>query len=434
MNTRQPPSPKPRPQKGRQTLLKLILAEIIVLLMLAAGIIGAMAGYQDGVRRAGLLPSTGNIEQVDEQYQLGVQDFENGRYDLARQRFEYVIALDAANYPNAWEYLTKSLEYLNATATFTPPPPTQPATATITLTPTRDPSGVESIYNRAQSLMAAGDWEGAITALLALRNEDIYYRVVEVDDALYAALRNRGANRILAQGDLEGGIYDLTLAESFGPLDYEADVYRDWARLYLTALGFWEAYPEQAVYYFGQIAAALPGLRDGAGWSAGWRYHWSLIHYGDLLASEGDWCAAQQQYEAALGYGSNQELQPTLTYVAHRCSPPTWTSTPIPPTAGPSATASATALVTATSTGMFTNTPTTASTNTLTSIPTHTNTSAPAPTATNTPIPAATNTNTPVPVPTNTNTSIPAPTATNTLVPSPTNTSPPAVPTATPTP
>ena len=411
-------------------LLRILL---IITLLVVTGIMAAAAGYQEGKSEVAAYQPVDDSSFVQEQFELGQQDFDAGNYDSARQRFEYVIALEPDKYPAAWSYLAEILAILNATATFTPFPATKTPTPTVTITPTRDARGEESIFERASSLLAGGDWGGAIDAIIALRNEDLLYRVVQSDDILYAALRNRGEDRILRQGDLEGGIYDLTLAESFGPLDYSATVYRDWARLYLTALGFWEAYPEQAVYYFGQVAAAVPGLTDGSGWSASERYRRSLIHYGDTLASEEEWCLAQLQYETSMAIGQQANLPVTLTYVAHKCSPPTKTQahTPGPtgtatitftPTIGPSPTSTATSLIptatptsTALATATFTSTVLPTNTNTL--VATATNTDPPPPTATNTDPPPPTATNTDPPPPTATNTDPPPPTATDTPIP-----------------
>lgn len=430
----QPTRVTKKTSKFEEQLIIILRIIFVIMLLVVSGVIAAAVGYQDGIQQAAMLQPMDGSKIIQEQYELGQNEFEAGLYDQARQRFEYVIALEPDRYPAAWSYLTEILAIMNATATFTPIPPTVTSTPTATITPTRDPSGEESIFNRASSLLAAGDWGGAIEAILALRNEDLLYRVVQSDDILFASLRNRGEDRILRQGDLEGGIYDLTLAEKFGPLDYSATVYRDWARLYLTALGFWEAYPEQAVYYFSQVAAAVPGLTDGSGWSASERYRRSLIHYGDQLAGEGEWCLAQEQYELSLSWGSHADLPVTLTYVAHQCSPPTKTptltlgpsSTPTityTPTIGPSPTSTETSFLptsTSTATALYTSTALPTETHTPAALPTDTNT--PLPTATDTPLPAPTSTYTPLPPPTATNTNPPPPTATNTPPPPPTAT------------
>jgi TPR repeat protein len=58
------------------------------------------------------------------------------------------------------------------------------------------------------------------------------------------------SNSAWSQGNLEGGAYDLALAERFAPLDVQANSWRELARLYLFGSSFWEVMPEQAVYYF----------------------------------------------------------------------------------------------------------------------------------------------------------------------------------------
>lgn len=442
MDDTQPTRISQETSRFEECLVRLLKWMFIFSLLFVAGVFGASAGYQSGLEQAAALKIVDNDKVVQEQYELGLIDFDDGHYELARQRFEYVIALEPEKYPAAWTYLSEIIKIQGATVTFTPQPSTLTPSPTVTITPTYDPSGEESIYNRALSLLIAGDWDGAIEAIVTLRNIDLYYRVVEADGILYAALRNRGEDKVLHQGDLEGGIYDLTLAEKFGPLDYNGNIYRDWARLYLTALGFYEAYPEQAVYYFGQVAAAVPGLIDGAGWTAMERYRRSLIHYGDQLAKEEKWCEAQSHYEAALAIRAVEGVPVTLTHVAHICSPPTKTFTPTlgptatptitftntsTPTLGPSPSPTSTLAQPAdTETPTATNVATQPSTETATATQEHTITPSPIPTETFTPLPTFTFTSAPptpsftplpsnTPVPTNTQpipSDTPEPTAT----------------------
>ncbi len=396
-------------------LIKFLWGLLAAVLLTIAAVIGAWVGYEDGVQSGFELATLAAPDQVREQYQLAIQDYEYGRYDLARQRFVYVLTQAPGEYPEAVEYIEGMDAALETTATFTP----TVVTPTLTLTPTPDTRREEAIFASAKSLMADGDWTAAIDTLVALRNKNLTYRVVEVDDMLYAALRNRGEDKILRQGDLEGGIYDLSLAEKFGPLDYQAVVYRDWARLYLTALGFWEAYPAQAVYYFGQIAAAAPGLQDSVGWTAGWRYRMSLIHYGDQLAAEGKWCEAEAQYQASMDLRQQDGLRPTLMYASNRCATPT-------PDFSPTPQVTATSAVTPTSTSTPvpgqsatpTATATSDSQNTATSTSTATSTPASTSTPTSTPIPSDTPVDTPTFTPTATFTNTPTPTSTETPTPS----------------
>ena len=54
------------------------------------------------------------------------------------------------------------------------------------------------------------------------------------------------------RGKLEGGIYDLSLAEQYGPIDKEAAGYRQAAKYYLTASAFWKVDWPKAADYFSQ--------------------------------------------------------------------------------------------------------------------------------------------------------------------------------------
>ena len=57
-----------------------------------------------------------------------------------------------------------------------------------------------------------------MVVLDTLRRKDPAFHTVEVDGMYYFALRNLGVDLIQA-GNLEGGIYELTLAERFAPLE-----------------------------------------------------------------------------------------------------------------------------------------------------------------------------------------------------------------------
>jgi hypothetical protein len=137
---------------------------------------------------------------------------------------------------------------------------------------------------------------------------------------LYVALRNRGVHRILNEADLEGGTYDLALAERFGPLDVEATNMRTWADLYVTGASFWGLDWSQSAYFFGQLLQVAPNLRDASNLTAVERFRLASIKYGDALAQEKMWCEAQAQYEAAFNYGSDPSVEPTATWVSNECA------------------------------------------------------------------------------------------------------------------
>ena len=307
----EPPADGNGSKKGRSLSWPLLITISLAALLLIAAT-SAFGGYLSGINERTNYEVTQVAQQVSEQYQLGLEDLEAKRYELARQRFEYVIRLDP-NYPGVTEQLALVLLEINTTAT-----PTQVATPT--LTPTPDMRGVDELFSQSQILLADGKWTEAIETLLKLRKDEPDYQTIKVDSMLYVALRNRGVDRILREGDLEGGTYDLALAEKFGPLDVEASNMRTWADLYKTGASFWGLDWGQSVYYFGQIIVVAPNLRDNTNMTAAERYRIATIKYGDALAANKEWCLAQEQYEAAFALGEDSSVQPTASWVTQKCT------------------------------------------------------------------------------------------------------------------
>ncbi len=293
-----------------------------VFAIIVFGLIGAFAGYRYAVNLR-LQKLNNQIALVaTTQYQLGLQDMEAQRYDTARKRFEYVVQLDP-NFPGATEKLTEVMMLMALQST-----PTQAPTPTIELTATPDLRSVEEMFAYAQELMRAKQWKAVIDVLDMIRSENLNYRTLDVDGMYYIALRNRGIDKIVLEGNLEGGVYDLALAERFGPLDHEADGYRNWVRLYLTGASFWGLNWQKVVEIFSQIYPSLPNLRDGSGMTAAERYRIASIRYGDQLAASQDYCGARDQYRNALSMAPDSKLAPTATAVQLICQPPTPTPAP----------------------------------------------------------------------------------------------------------
>ncbi len=284
--------------------------------------LGLYSGYSSGIAARKSAEATQISAALTKQFELGAIALAEGRYDHARQHFEYIVQHDPT-FPGAAEGMAEAILGMSftMTPTITPSP---------TLTPTPDLRGVEAIFNNAQALIDAGNWANALETLDQLRAEDPTYRVAEVDGMYYFALRYAGVDKISKEGDLEGGIYYLSLAEKFGPLDTQATGVREAARLYITAATFWEINWEQAVNYFGQLASFAPNTWDNASnMTAAQRYHYALMRYGDQLYNNNNACGAYAQYQAAQAYGA---LDDTANYNANKayqiCYPPTNTPEP----------------------------------------------------------------------------------------------------------
>ncbi len=298
-----------KPARKRRTWPLWTLLGIFSLLLVAA--ISAFSGYRSGITLRTEAQSTQEAQQLEDQFNLSLQDIADKQYFRARQRLEYIIQLNPS-YPGAADKLAEVLLELNTTATPTAAP-------TPTLTPTPDTRGVDELFDQAQQDLTNSNWSDTIDTLLTLRKGNPDYKTVQVDDMLFLALRNRGRDKIVKEADLEGGIYDLSLAERFGPLDTEAESFLTWARIYIIGASFWEIDWAQAVNYFSQVAPQLPNLRDGSGLSANERYRLALIGYGDQLMNE-DSCNAQEQYQTALSLGNDPDVEEKLNQAALECS------------------------------------------------------------------------------------------------------------------
>ncbi|NWF64575.1 MAG: hypothetical protein HXY38_09740 [Chloroflexi bacterium] len=293
--------------------------------MLLIGL-GAFSGYNSGIAARQNAEEAILASQLSEQFSFALVDIQFGRYENARQRLEYIIQKDP-NFPGAQEKLTEVLVLSSI------PTPTLAPTATAT----PDFSGAESAFARAQELIRAQDWNGALTALDTVRKLDPSYKTAQIDGMYYFTLRNRGYDLITKEGNLEGGIYYITLAERFGPLDNTARGLREGARAYMVGSSFWELDWEQAANYFSQVAAGWPSMWDGT-MTASQRYFIASVEFANDLYAAQDYCAAYDQYQKAAAMGAldgtaaNNSAQafiscypatPTVEYVE-----PTATTTP----------------------------------------------------------------------------------------------------------
>lgn len=307
------PVASPKPKRGRAFLLN----TLVLIALLALGIFG---GYQSALSIRKNAESSTLMEQLGEQFQYALVDMEFGRYEVAKQRLEFIIEKDST-FPGAQEKLTEVLVQINLQANYVAP------TATPSLTPTPDFSGAEQAFARAQQLIAAQDWSGALGALDSLRKFDPNYNTSQVDGMYYFALRNNGYNLIVNQGNLEGGIYYMTLAERFGPLDNTANGLREGARVYLIGASFWEINWEQAVFYFSQ-ARNWGSLWDGS-MTANERFWFASMRYGDDFFDKGQLCEENEAYFQYLNAQSVAPLdklaQSNFDELLPICFPPTGT-------------------------------------------------------------------------------------------------------------
>ncbi len=295
----QPIKPIKKPSRWRSFFIGLFGFLLLVGL-------GGFGGYQTGIGDRVSAEKSVLSKQLMEQYQYALVDIQFGRYETAKQRLEFIIVKDSG-FPGVQQKLTEVL-VLSVIPT---------ATATPTLTATPDFSGAESAYQRALQLVNAQDWQNAVSALDIVRKLDPAYKAAQVDGMYYFALRNFGNDLILKHGNLEGGIYQLTLAERFGPLDNTSIQLREGARTYIIGASFWELDWRQAISYFSVVGS---NISDG-NMNARERLDIAYARYGDQLFQSQEYCAAYEQYSLAVTLdGKSAQRSAEANSI---CNPPT---------------------------------------------------------------------------------------------------------------
>jgi len=323
----QVPAPPPEPEESTQEIApepkrkltgrigRFFLNILIVLLIIGLGIFG---GYRSGIgireRAQGQLVT----QQLSDQFSRALVDIQFENYGAARQRLEYIIGIDPS-FPGAMDKLT---EVMVLTTIPTATPVVSPTPELIV-----DDTNYEALLAQANQLVDAQQWQNALTVLDTLRAKDATFHTVEVDGLYYFALRNLGIDMIQA-GNLEGGIYELSLAERFAPLDNVAHILRDNARFYITAASFWELDWKLSSEYFAQLNGS--GIWDGT-MTASERFRIATINYANELFADEQFCAAYEQYQTVGELSGDDARNANQAYLG--CYPPTGTAAPTQATA-----------------------------------------------------------------------------------------------------
>lgn len=306
--------------------LGLLIALMIIL-------VGAGLGIPKGINDRIKLADTQAEPKIQSQLDSAKLDYQEERYQIALERLDWILEemsayLSEEQLAEVGDLYSRTL--LELTTYGTPTPQPTPTPTVPVYTPTPDLRGEEELFNLAQSQIADELWDEAIQTMESLRQKNLNFRTIDVDGMMYIALRNRGVDKILVEGSLEPGLYDLALAERFAPLDSQAEGFRTWTRFYLTGASYWGVDWAQAVYYFEQVYPALPNLRDGTNITAKERFRIAAMEYAKQLLSIEDYCQAQQYFDKALQIGDDPQIQPTAQWVGEQCWEQTNAPTPAP--------------------------------------------------------------------------------------------------------
>lgn len=291
---------------------------VVVGLIVFIGL-GALGGYRAGIGQRQQVEVLERAKEAVIQFQYAESDLAAGNCDIARQRFDYVSQLNP-DYPGLAEKLAQAMLCSIGESP-------EELTATEAPTPTPDLRGAEELFSAAQALLAQQNWTDLLTTIDTLRKNYPDYMPIEGDGMYYTALRNRGYNRILNEGDLEGGIYDLNRAEKIGPLDADAQKMREAATNYIIGQSFWEVDWAQAVQYFSYVAPIAPNLHDITLFTAQDRLQQAtdalvtqLLDEASRLARGKEWCDAYDLVQEADTYSpTSPEVQPTSDWIYQNC-------------------------------------------------------------------------------------------------------------------
>ncbi len=336
--------PESSPQVTKKKRRHWWLPIVCILIILAGAGLGIFVGYRAGLMDRIKAQNDQKVMDATTQFTMGVADLDAGRFETARKRFEYVISIDPG-FPGVADKLAEAMVLMAQALTPTPVP--EP-----TASPTPDLRNEQQLFDQIKQDLAGQNWASAIGNIETLRNLNLEFHAVDVDGLYYIALRFLGIQNILNEGQLEVGIYNLTLSERFAPLDVEAKNYRNWARQYISAATFWGIDWAKVVSYFADIYPALPNLRDASGMTATERFRIASIKYGDFLMTQNQYCDAQIQYQNALNLYNDAAVQASATTAGDYCANPPGQPTAELPTATPTVT------TTPTTGGNVTETPT----------------------------------------------------------------------------
>lgn len=316
-------SPKKKIRRG-----KWIWLGILAMLLIAAAGIGL--GYYSALQARQAAEIEQRLDLANKQFALALNDQAAGNFELAKQRFEYILQI-YPDYPDIDQKLVEIgvalAQHQGNTQLVTPVPDVTAQPTLAIIVPTVDTKSVSRLFTQAQDQYRAGDWSGLYTTVTSLRDIDPTYEPVKVDGFYYVALRNRGITDVQA-GNLEIGLYDFALAEEIAPLDADAANYRSWAIMYLNAGSWWSVNWQNAVDQFASLYNSLPNLMDSSGITVTERYARALIGYGDTLQQAYEWCNAVPQYEKSRSIYPVPGINDIITKAEEYCASPPPTPTP----------------------------------------------------------------------------------------------------------
>lgn len=288
---------QPRPASIK--LRRRLSSTAIVILLFACGMITLIAASIAGGITTGLQDREIDRQvETDKYYHEGLTNFASGQLELAEADFQYVLKLNP-NYPGASEQLLQVRTRLTV----------QP-TPTVAVSSTKV---IDQLFQTGQSSYQAKDWAKAIEVLTQVRSIDPKYQTDKVNTMLYQAALTYGLS-LLKQDRLEEGVAYLDQAAYIQDLPGDAALQSQYAKLYLTASGYWGVDWQKAIDRFTELYQIGPGYQDTFT-----RLVEAHLNYGNQLSQTLDYCGAQQHFQAAIQLQPDPKLQPVIEDLNQKC-------------------------------------------------------------------------------------------------------------------
>ncbi|HRE48661.1 MAG TPA: hypothetical protein PLD47_13130 [Aggregatilineales bacterium] len=254
----------PRRGCGNTLLISMVILMMLVMSFAVIGIAGFL-GWRDGGTARRATQAVAVAATLDRQATLARTNLDDGQWELAFTRCDYVATLQPL-YAEMAACKATAQAALNATATPTPTETPIPTVITSTPTTTPPPAGAfapEELLTRAQESVRRTDYETAMRWLEALRAVDASYKRGEVEQLLLTVYQALGS-QYRFEGRLGEMIVVIEKAFKINALSNT-----DWgftvnaAKLYLSARGYLEAgnYP-LAAQVFARLMSIAPAFSD----------------------------------------------------------------------------------------------------------------------------------------------------------------------------
>lgn len=155
-------------------------------------------------------------------------------------------------------------------------------------------NSLEGVWADAQALYNGGRWADAIARLLQVRATDQSFEANQVEEMLYTAYVSLGTEKSNS-GSLEEAVNLFDKALALRPDALETRTLRDVTAEYVDALTYLYADWPKVIELLENLYQRNPNYRD-----VRQRLQEAHMEYADSLSRQNEWCAAAEQFAAAI--------------------------------------------------------------------------------------------------------------------------------------